>query len=80
MDAFFIGTIPAYYREVFQTLCPDPHTSSRVDKDVLQKILAKSGLSDANLASVSYKDSFFNRHFSNYSGFVYSFAVLQFNL
>lgn len=46
------GTIPSYYREVFQTLCPDPQSSSRIEKEVLQKVLIKSGLSESILASI----------------------------
>lgn len=40
---------------MFQTLCSDPQASSRIDKEVLQNVLAKSGLPDTTLASVSMK-------------------------
>jgi hypothetical protein len=45
------GTIPAFYREVYQTLCTDG--SSKIEKDVLEKVLTKSGLPVATVATVS---------------------------
>ncbi|CAB4019749.1 sorting nexin-8-like [Paramuricea clavata] len=44
------GTIPAFYREVYQTLCTDG--SSKIEKDVLQKVLTKSGLPVATVATI----------------------------
>ncbi|XP_028406574.1 sorting nexin-8-like [Dendronephthya gigantea] len=44
------GTIPAFYREVYQTLCTEG--SSKIDKDVLQKILLKAGLPIATVATI----------------------------
>lgn len=58
------GTIPSQYREVFQTLCSDPQASSRIDKEVLQNVLAKSGLPDTTLASI------YDVADSNHEGFV----------
>ena len=45
--------MPAYYREVYDIVCPNPR-DGKVDQDMFVKILVKSSLPKQTLSSVSF--------------------------
>lgn len=47
---YFKGTVPAFYREMYDILCPNQE--SFVDQDMFIKLLVKSSLPKATLSQV----------------------------
>lgn len=53
-SALFEGSVPAYYREVYEILCPH---NEQVDKDLFIQLLLKSSLPRPTISQVKYKSS-----------------------
>jgi hypothetical protein len=49
------GSVPPYYREVFNIISP---SSSNVSKELFTKLLVKSGLPSQTLSLVSLQEAF----------------------
>ncbi|XP_072048997.1 sorting nexin-8-like isoform X2 [Amphiura filiformis] len=50
-DELAFGSIPSYYREVYEIVCPNP-ASQKIDRDVFVKILMKSSLPKQTLSAI----------------------------
>ncbi|XP_033630679.1 sorting nexin-8-like isoform X1 [Asterias rubens] len=50
-DDLSYGVVPAYYREVYDIVCPNPR-DGKVDQDMFVKILVKSSLPKQTLSSI----------------------------
>ena len=47
------GSVPSFYREVYQIVCPNQE--ERIERDMFVKILMKSSLPKQSLSQVKYK-------------------------
>lgn len=47
------GSVPAFYREVYQIVCPNQE--EKIERDMFVKILMKSSLPKQSLSQVIYK-------------------------